>query len=54
MPWKQSMLGQQWSLNYNQRDVITCNDTDRDTLYELDYDYLKAAARLNIPDCPGR
>ena len=53
MPWQQSMLGKHWSSDYNQSDVITCNDTQLTSLYALDYDYLKLAARLNITKCPG-
>ena len=53
MPWQQSMMGKHWSSDYNQSDVITCNDTQLTSLYALDYDYLKLAARLNITKCPG-
>ena len=54
MPWQQSMLEKHWSQTYKQDDVTACNDTQLSTLYSLDYEYLKAAARLNITNCPGR
>ena len=53
MPWQQSMLGKHWSSTYNQEEIITCNDTDLSTLFELDYEYLKLAARMNITGCKG-
>ncbi len=54
MPWQQSMLGNHWSSAYNQTDVITCNSTNKMTLFELDYNYLTSAASFNIPDCIGK
>ena len=54
MPWQQSMLDQHWSSEYKQEHVITCNDTMASSLFTLDYEYLKQAARLNITGCQGR
>ena len=54
MPWRQSMLDEHWSTDYNQEDVSTCNDTEIKALYVLDYAFLKDAASLNIKNCPGR
>ena len=54
MPWQQSMLDKHWSSSYNQDDVIICNNITMSSLYTLDYEYLKQAARLNITGCQGR
>ena len=53
MPWRQSMLDEHWSTEYNQEDVSTCNDTEIKALYALDYAFLKDAAGLNIENCLG-
>ena len=54
MPWQQSMLDKHWSSSYNQADVITCNKTQLYSLYYMDYDFLKQAAKLNITGCQGK
>ena len=53
MPWQQSMLDKHWSSTYNQDDVNACNQTQRSSLYYLDYEFLKQAAVLNITGCQG-
>ena len=51
MPWQQSMLGKHWSVTYNEDEVLTCDDILANTLFYLDYEFLKIAARGDNPNC---
>ena len=53
MPWQQSMLNMHWSSSYIQLDFNACNDTEILTLMDLDYEFLKQAARSENLNCPG-
>jgi hypothetical protein len=53
MPWQQSMLNKHWTPSHNLLEFVACNDTELSTLFSLDYDYLKLAARLKNPNCAG-
>ena len=57
MPWQQSMLNKHWSSSYNLLEFAACKneglDTNLTTLFVLDYDFLKLAARLKNRNCPG-
>ena len=53
LPWQQSMLGMHWSPTFNHNELTACNSTELSTLYSLDYEYLKVAARLNNIYCKG-
>ena len=53
MPWQQSMLNMHWSSSYNQSEFNACNATETRTLADLDYEFLKVAARSENSNCPG-
>jgi hypothetical protein len=53
MPWQQSMLNMQWLSSDSELEFNACNDTETRTLADLDYEFLKVAARSENSNCLG-